>query len=92
MTPRTRASTATAKRVGAELRRAREELGLSQAAVAARLGVSPAYVSMLESGAKNLTLGQLARLASAMGTRLQITFPAVEREQVSVAGRGGRSR
>lgn len=78
--PRTHRSDATSARVGLELRRARVEQGLSQAELARRMGVKPPYVAGLEAGTRNLTLGQLANIADALGRGLDITFPAVDAE------------
>lgn len=70
-------SDATSARVGLEMRRARIEQGLSQAELARRMGVKAPYVAGLEAGTRNLTLGQLANIADALGRGLDITFPAV---------------
>jgi transcriptional regulator with XRE-family HTH domain len=46
----------------------REEKGLSQKALANRIGVSDAYITMLETGKrKNPSLDILKRLAKALG-------------------------
>jgi len=73
-------SDATSARVGLEVRRTRAEQGLSQAELARRMGVKPPYVAGLEAGTRNLTLGQLANIADALGRGLDITFPAVDAE------------
>jgi XRE family transcriptional regulator, fatty acid utilization regulator len=78
--PRTHMSDATSVRVGREVRRTRTELGLSQAELARRMGVKAPYVASLEAGTRNLTLGQLANIADALGRGLDITFPEVEAE------------
>jgi transcriptional regulator with XRE-family HTH domain len=78
--PRTHASEATAARLGMELRRARTDQGLTQAELARRMGVKPPYVAGLEAGKRNVTLGQLANIADALGRGLDITFPAVAAE------------
>lgn len=78
--PRTHSSDATSLRVGLELRRAREELGITQTELARRLDVKPPYIAAIEAGRRNLTLGQLAKLADALGRGLDITFPAVAAE------------
>ncbi len=53
--------------IGARLGEARRERGLTLAVVAARSGLSPAYVSQLESGAANPTLRALTQVAQAVG-------------------------
>lgn len=73
-------SDATSARVGLEVRRTRLEQGLSQAELARRMGVKAPYVAGLEAGARNLTLGQLANVADALGRGLDITFPTVAAE------------
>jgi transcriptional regulator with XRE-family HTH domain len=78
--PRTHMSDATSARVGREVRRTRAEIAISQAELARRMGVKPSYVASLEAGARNLTLGQLANIADALGRGLDITFPEVESE------------
>jgi HTH-type transcriptional regulator / antitoxin HipB len=78
--PRTHASDATAARIGQEIRKARRELGMTQAQLAQRMGVQPPYVTDLEAGRRNMTVGQLANVADALGRGLDITFPAVEAE------------
>jgi transcriptional regulator with XRE-family HTH domain len=78
--PRTHVSDATAARLGAEVRRARQEQNLTQAELARRMGVKPPYVAGLEAGTRNLTLGQLANLADALGRGLDISFPIVAAE------------
>ena len=64
--PRTAASEIHSKLVGRELRRTRQELGLTQVQVAERLGVSASYIAAVEAGRRNLTLGQLANIANAI--------------------------
>jgi transcriptional regulator with XRE-family HTH domain len=64
--PKTHRSDATSVRVGLEGRRARVEQGLSHAELARRMGVKPPYVAGIESGTRNLTLGQLANIAYAL--------------------------
>jgi transcriptional regulator with XRE-family HTH domain len=55
-------------RVGRVLKATRTRAGLSQTALAARVGVTAEYISMLESGAKqNPSLPLLRRLARALG-------------------------
>ena len=72
--PRTAASEIHAKVVGRELRAARRVLGLTQAQVAGRLGVTASYVAAVETGRRNLTLGQLANIANAMRLGVSISF------------------
>jgi transcriptional regulator with XRE-family HTH domain len=52
---------------GRRLREARRRAGLSQAEVAARLGIRQGYVSRVELGAENVTLSACVRFAQAVG-------------------------
>jgi transcriptional regulator with XRE-family HTH domain len=72
--PRTAVSEIHAKVLGRELKGARLALGLTQAEVAERLGVSGSYISAVEAGKRNLTLGQLANIANAMRLGIDISF------------------
>lgn len=49
----------------------REELGLSQTAVAARMGTSQSAVARLEAGAADVRLSTVERYAAAMGHRVE---------------------
>jgi transcriptional regulator with XRE-family HTH domain len=56
------------KRLGGVLRRLRAQRGLNQQALAARVGVSGAYIAMLETGVRtNPSLAILKRLAKGLG-------------------------
>jgi transcriptional regulator with XRE-family HTH domain len=76
--PRTATSDLAARRVGAEIRRARQGAGLTQDEVAQRLDSSAPYISNVEAGRVNLTLGQLARIADALGCDFEVTLPPIE--------------
>lgn len=80
----TRTSDIHAKAVGRELAHARHEAGLTQAQLAQRLSVGRSYVARVESGTDNLTIGQLAHLADALGAQLSITFPIPQRAKVTI--------
>jgi transcriptional regulator with XRE-family HTH domain len=83
--PRTAASDITARIVGQEVRRARTAAGLTQAEVAARLNTSPTYITNVEAGRLNLTLGQLTRVAAAIGADVRVSLPLVTFEPSRVA-------
>ncbi|MFE2530802.1 helix-turn-helix domain-containing protein [Streptomyces sp. NPDC059371] len=53
--------------LAASVARVRRAAGLTLSAVATRAGVSPAYVSQMESGAANPTVRTLAQIADALG-------------------------
>ncbi len=67
---------ATLARIGARLAAARRAHGLTLAAAAARSGLSPAYVSQIETGAANPTVRALASLAAAVDSDLGQTMSA----------------
>jgi transcriptional regulator with XRE-family HTH domain len=56
--------------VGRDVRRLRIEAGLTQAALAERMGVDRAYVSGLELGQRNPTVVTLWHIAQALGVRV----------------------
>ena len=60
--------------VGRNVQRLRIAAGLSQAALAERMGVDRAYVSGLELGQRNPTVVTLWHIAEALGVRLQLSF------------------
>jgi len=60
--------------VGRNVQRLRIEAGLSQAALAERMGVDRAYVSGLELGQRNPTIMTLWHIAEALGVRLRHFF------------------
>lgn len=62
--------------IGSELRRLREDAGLSQAMVAAAAGISPSHLSYIEAGRREPSLEVLLRLGAVMGADLSIRlFP-----------------
>ncbi len=58
------------RQVIADLVAARQEQGLSQTVVAARMGTSQSVVARVESGDSDVRLSTLERYASAVGRRL----------------------
>jgi transcriptional regulator with XRE-family HTH domain len=73
--------------VGKNVRRLRITAGLSQAALATKMGVDRAYVSGLERGDRNPTILTLWHVAEALGTRIGALFVESRRR----GGRGGKS-
>jgi HTH-type transcriptional regulator/antitoxin HipB len=61
-----------ATQIGATLAARRKSLGLSQAEVAARLGLSQNRLSELEARPETLTVEQLLALANALGLELAL--------------------
>lgn len=71
------------KLFGANVRRYRVAAGLSQEAVAARMGVDRAYVSAIERGAQNVTLLSLWEIAQALSVRPKDLFDETAAEAVA---------
>lgn len=57
-------------RIGLHVRRRRQDLRLSIRELAERAGLSPRFLSDVESGAGNIAVGRLARIAEALGVPL----------------------
>ncbi|MDH3667675.1 MAG: helix-turn-helix transcriptional regulator [Paracoccaceae bacterium] len=57
--------------VGARVRMARQDAGLSRRALSERSGISQRYLAQLESGAGNISIALLFRVAVALGTRIE---------------------
>jgi transcriptional regulator with XRE-family HTH domain len=62
--------------VARRVRAGRVHAALTQAALAARLGVSVSYVQRVESGSQNVTLDTLAKLAGALGVPAAVLLGA----------------
>jgi transcriptional regulator with XRE-family HTH domain len=60
--------------IGQQLRARRHALGLSQAALAAKAGVSRIFVEKIEAGVRTPSWGTLERLAQALGCRVDLTI------------------
>lgn len=78
--PRTSYSAIHSRAVGGRLRATRRTLGVTQAELARRLKVQPPYVSAIEAGRVNLTIGQLGAVASALGVGFDVEFTIPTRE------------
>jgi len=70
--PRTTPSSVASKAAGRAIRNARCEVGLTQVELAKRLDASAPYISELEAGKSNLTIGQLWAVADALHVELHI--------------------
>jgi HTH-type transcriptional regulator/antitoxin HipB len=62
----------TARDIGALLRERRRQLGLTQTALAERVGVSRLWVSEMEQGKARAELGLVLRALEAVGVRLLV--------------------
>lgn len=71
------------RRISANLRRRREELGLSLGQLSARSGVSKTMIAKVESGASSPTAGLLGRLCAGLGVTLSTLM--MESENTGVA-------
>lgn len=60
------------------LRRARKSLGLSQTAVAKKIGISPWQFNRVENGHDHVTDDQFFRWAAAVGCTVKVTRNNVE--------------
>lgn len=61
--------------IGPQLRKARQEQDLNQAAVAAEAGITQQWLSLIElDQAPGVTVSTLQRVAAALGKRLVITL------------------
>lgn len=65
-------------RFGAEVRRRRNDLGISQEELAERAALHRTYVSDVEAGKRNLSLASIQRLTKALGASLGAVFAAVD--------------
>jgi transcriptional regulator with XRE-family HTH domain len=79
--PRTSTSDLASQVVGEHLRAARIEMGLKQSEVAQRLGATAPYVSNVEAGRVNLTIGQVFRIADAIGVTVDLILRPAEAEE-----------
>ena len=71
---RIRPDTSLAKRVGAEFRRLRQEMGLSQYDVAARVGCGQPSVSRIERGLEDMTMDTLESRIAVLGGHIEFRF------------------
>jgi transcriptional regulator with XRE-family HTH domain len=69
-----------AVRFGRRLREVRTQAGLSQESLAAAAGLARNFVSMIETGKRNVTLATVAKLARALGCRMADLMPDVNEE------------
>jgi transcriptional regulator with XRE-family HTH domain len=64
--------------LGAALRQSRQQVGLSQPALAARTGLHSTYISQIEHGHRNLSVLSLVRIAAALGIALASLLAPLE--------------
>jgi transcriptional regulator with XRE-family HTH domain len=85
--PKTASSDLTARLVGKAVAEGRRKAGITQVQLAQRMGVHASYIAGLETGRRNLTVGQLGSVAQALGMRLNVGFEPVPEQQRLVIGR-----
>jgi len=82
--PRTATSEITSKFIGKAIRQTRRSVGMTQLELAERLGTSAPYISSVEKGRSNMTVGQLTAVAEALDAELHVEFrvpaPVIEPE------------
>ena len=75
-----------AKRFGELVRRLRRERGYSQEEFSFRVGLHQTYVSSVERGERNVTIGTADRIARALGTNLADLLDELERGSADTEG------
>ncbi|HZY16143.1 MAG TPA: helix-turn-helix transcriptional regulator, partial [Ramlibacter sp.] len=72
--------------IGARLRQRRKTLGVTQAALAARVGISASYLNLIEADRRNIGGALLKQLAEALGAPIEDFGGAAQRRLVQAAG------
>jgi transcriptional regulator with XRE-family HTH domain len=70
--------------LGREIRRRRLVKGVSQEIFAEFVGVHRTYIGSVERGERNLSLGNLARIAEALGATPSALLAAAEEDKASI--------
>lgn len=74
--PRTKRA---AREIGRHIKSAREEAGLSQEKLAAKIGMTRSNYARIERGATNVTIDTLIRIAKGLGVDVRVTIGDVHR-------------
>jgi UDP-N-acetylglucosamine 1-carboxyvinyltransferase len=82
--PRTARSDPTAKQIGQTIREARHEAGLTQAELARRLDTTAPYITNVEAGRANMTIGQLASIAAALDATIELNLRLVDEKPLLI--------
>jgi transcriptional regulator with XRE-family HTH domain len=69
--------------LGAQIRKIREELGLSQEQLAGRVGTAQSTISQLEQGERNPSYKTLRSLANALGVSVSYLLGEADVEELS---------
>lgn len=72
--------------IGLKLRERRKALGVTQTALAAKVGVSPSYLNLIESEKRNIGGSLLMRLASELDIRMEELDGAADRRLIDDLG------
>lgn len=78
--PRTASSDVASRVAGQAIRDARRDAGVTQAELARRIRSSASYISALEAGKGNITVGQLWAVADALRVEVHIELRKPEAE------------
>ncbi len=78
--------------IGEEVRRQREELGLTGAQLATRAGMAPSAVSQIETGKRTPSSTSVIKLAAALGVEVGELYPKDVSPRLPLEGRGGISQ
>lgn len=76
-------------RIGAIIRDARQDSGLTQTQLATQLGTSQSAINRIEQGQQNLTLEMLARLGTALDSEILSVLPTGSRGPSHLRVQGG---
>lgn len=60
--------------IGRRIRAVREEAGLSQEKLAAKIGMTRSNYARIERGATNITVETLVRIAKGLGVEVEVAF------------------
>jgi len=72
--------------IGPKIRDRRRALGITQAALSARLGISASYLNLIEAGKRNIGGSLLKRIAEALGLAIDELDGAAERRLLADLG------
>jgi len=82
--PRTARSDPTAEQIGQAIRQARHQAGLTQAELARRLDTTAPYITNVEAGRANMTVGQLASIAAALDAIIEINLRLIDEKPLVI--------
>ena len=61
------------ERIGRDISELRKAAGMSQAALAKKIGCARSYISAIENGKQHISINVLTNIASALGARVEIS-------------------